>query len=60
MQHVWDFAKQHRDKKVLLIGCGDNYVKLCCDHLGNYPENVIAPYPDRELVHTLFHKERFN
>jgi len=20
MQHVWDFAKQHRDKKVLLIG----------------------------------------
>lgn len=59
MQHVWDFAKQHRDKKVLLIGCGDNYVKLCCDHLGNYPENVIAPYPDRELVHTLFHKERF-
>lgn len=59
MQHVWDIAEQHRDKKVFLIGCGDNYVKLCSDHRDSYPENVIAPYPDQKLVNTLFHKERF-
>lgn len=59
MRHVRDFAEEQRDKIVFLIGCGDNYVRLCSDNLGDYPDNVIAPYPGRELVDLLFHKERF-
>jgi len=59
IEKVCRFAERHRDKKVLLIGCGDNYIKLCCDFKGRYLENVIAPYPGRELLYRLFHKERF-
>lgn len=59
MRRVHDFAEQHRDKKIFLIGCGDNYIRLCSDNLGRYPQNVIAPYPGSDLVDMLFHKERF-
>lgn len=59
MEHVQSFARSQGDKIVFLIGCGDNYIRLCSDFLGSYPDNVIAPYPGRELVDLLFHKERF-
>lgn len=53
------FAKEHADKKVLLIGCGDSYVALCSRHKDELPENVIAPYIDFELMDNLQQKERF-
>lgn len=58
-RHVSAFSEEHRDKSVLLIGCGDSYVRLCSDHMGTYPGNIIAPYPDSKLVDALFHKEHF-
>ena len=43
---VRKFAKDHSDKTILAIGCGDAYVALCSRHKNELPENVIAPYID--------------
>ena len=54
-----EFAEAHAGKPVLLIGCGDSYVKLIAEHKDRYPENVIAPYVSGEMINTLINKEKF-
>ena len=54
-----EFADRHAGKPVLLIGCGDSYVKLIAEHKDRYPENVIAPYVSGEMINTLINKEKF-
>lgn len=56
---VRKFAKDHSDKTILAIGCGDAYVALCSRHKNELPENVIAPYIDYELMNQLQQKELF-
>ena len=56
---VLDFAAANRDRKVLILGCGDNYLELISENKPNYPDNVIAPYVDIDFLHTLIHKEKF-
>ena len=56
---VQDFAKEHKDETVLLIGCGDSYVQLMSQNKNRFPENVIAPYIDIDLMNDLIHKEKF-
>ena len=53
------FAGEHRDKKILAIGCGDSYVALISKYRNQLPENVIAPYIDYSLMHRLQQKELF-
>ena len=59
LKAVCDFANANKENTVLLIGCGDSYVKLISENLGKYPDNVIAPYIKADLINTLIHKERF-
>lgn len=59
LERINRFAKEHSDKKILLIGCGDSYVALCSKHKKELAENVIAPYIDFELMDSLQQKERF-
>lgn len=56
---VLDFANKHKDKKILLIGCGDNYIQLISANIGKYPDNVIAPYINIDLMNELINKEKF-
>jgi D-aspartate ligase len=53
------FARAHGDSKILLIGCGDSYVRSISANKGAYEKNVIAPYADLALLDVLTHKERF-
>jgi len=53
------FAKENADKKVIVMGCGDSYVELASTYRDSFPENVVAPYIDIDLMHTLILKERF-
>ncbi len=53
------FAKEHGNKKILLIGCGDSYVALASKHKKELESNVIAPYIDFELMDSLQQKELF-
>lgn len=59
LQLVNEFAAKHSDKTVLVIGCGDSYVQLASANKNNFPENVIAPYIDVNLMNDLIHKEKF-
>ena len=54
-----DFAKNNSDSKILAIGCGDSYVQLLSQNKDNFPENVIAPYIDIDMMNNLIHKEKF-
>ena len=56
---VQDFAEENKDKKILAIGCGDSYVQLLSENKDNFPENVIAPYIDIDMMNNLIHKEKF-
>lgn len=57
--NVREFAEAHGDQKILLVGCGDSYVKLAADLKDSFPSNVIAPYVSGEMIGNLIHKERF-
>ena len=59
MKRINRFANEHKDKKILLIGCGDSYVALASRHKNELPANVIAPYIDFDLMDSLQQKERF-
>lgn len=56
---VREFAREHKDKTVLLMGCGDSYVQLCSETKNQLPENVITPYIQIDLMNDLIHKEKF-
>jgi len=56
---VTEFANKNQDKKILLMGCGDSYVQLISENLGNLPNNVIAPYINIDMMNELIHKEKF-
>ena len=56
---VTEFAAEHADKTVLLMGCGDSYVQLCSQNKDRLPENVVTPYIDIDLMNDLIHKEKF-
>lgn len=53
------YAKKHQDKKILAIGCGDNYVKCLAANKNSFEDNVIAPYADYGFLEDLMDKEKF-
>lgn len=57
--NVCDYAKANPTATVLVIGCGDSYVKLASQFKGEFPCNVIAPYIDLEWMERLTNKESF-
>ncbi|MCI2106482.1 MAG: ATP-grasp domain-containing protein [Intestinimonas sp.] len=58
-KNVCDFAAEHSESPVLLLGCGDSYVRLAAEYLGQYPGNVVAPYISGEQMDQLINKEHF-
>ena len=54
-----DFAAQHTDKKLILLGCGDNYVRQIIENKNELDPNYIIPYIDQDLMETLIKKEAF-
>lgn len=59
LKTVNEYAKAHKDKKVLAIGCGDNYVKCLAANKGSFEKNVITPYADYDFLEELMDKEKF-
>ena len=39
-----DYAKIHADKRIIALGCGDNYVKCIATSKDQPRANVIAPF----------------
>ena len=59
LKNVSEVAGEHPDKKILVLGCGDNYLNAISANLPNYPGNVIAPYVELSVLEGLIHKEKF-
>jgi len=59
LRTINDTASKHRDKKVILLGCGDNYVELIIKNRKALPGNIIAPYVDEDLMQRLLTKREF-
>ena len=59
LENVTEVAREFPDKKILVLGCGDNYLNAISANLPRYPENVIAPYVSLDMLETLIHKEKF-
>ena len=59
LSYISDLASRLSNKKIFLLGCGDNYVTLIGKCKEKLPENVIAPYISIDLMEKLVDKERF-
>lgn len=59
LSNVKKVAAEFSDRKVIVLGCGDNYLTSIACNLPAFPENVIAPYVSLEQMEGLIHKERF-
>ncbi|MBE6030736.1 MAG: ATP-grasp domain-containing protein [Clostridiales bacterium] len=56
---VLEFAEEHKDETIFLLGCGDNYIQLISANKDKYPENIIAPYIPIDMMNELINKEKF-
>ncbi len=54
-----DFALENTTKKIIAIGCGDNYVKCLAKNKGMLKSNIIVPYTDYDFLEELMDKEKF-
>ena len=59
LENVTEVAREFPNRKILVLGCGDNYLNAISANLPRYPENVIAPYVSLDMLETLIHKEKF-
>ena len=58
-QNVADVAAEFADKTILVMGCGDSYVKLAAENKEFFPANCIAPYIAGDTIGKLNNKEYF-
>lgn len=54
-----DFAASHSDKKLIVLGCTDDYVNLIITNRDRLAENYITPYTTKELIDEITLKEHF-
>jgi len=54
-----ELADRYPDKKIILIGCGDNYVEQIIRNKARFSGNIIAPYVDEGLMNSLLTKLEF-
>ncbi len=56
---VTEFAGINSDASIIVMGCGDNYIECISSVMDRFPDNVIAPYINVDLMHRLINKELF-
>ena len=59
LRNVKTVAQECKDKTVLVIGCGDSYVKLAAHLRERFPANVKCNYISGEMLDRLTNKEEF-
>lgn len=67
--NIWDeneflnelnlFYNNHSDKKILLVGCAENYITMISKNKDKLKDKFIFSYPDIDLINTLINKELF-
>ena len=59
LQNVKNVAAECGDKTVIVIGCGDSYVKLAAHLKDQFPPNAVCNYISGEMLDKLTDKEQF-
>ena len=59
LQELTKLAKENADKKLILLGCGDNYVRQIIENKEELSKYYIVPYINRDLMEQLIKKESF-
>ena len=59
LRNVKNVAAECADRTVLVVGCGDSYVKLAAHLKDQFPANVKCNYISGEMLDTLTDKEQF-
>ena len=54
-----EIGKEFEDKKLIVMGCGDWYVRNLIENKDKLPENFIIPYIDEELLNKIVLKDKF-
>ncbi|NLX01670.1 MAG: ATP-grasp domain-containing protein [Syntrophomonadaceae bacterium] len=53
------WAEKFPDKRLLLLGCGDNYVEQIIKNRTRLKDNIVVPYIEENLMEALLTKESF-
>lgn len=53
------FAAKFADRKVILLGCGDNYVEQIIQNRYLLSKNIIVPYVEEDMMNALLTKKKF-
>lgn len=59
VETVNEYAMEKTSKKLLAVGCGDNYVKCLASYRDEFKSNVVVPYADYAFLEELMDKEKF-
>lgn len=59
LQELTKLAKENADKKLILLGCGDNYVRQIIENKEELSKYYIVPYINSDLMEQLIKKESF-
>ncbi len=52
-------AEKYRDRKLLLIGCADHYVRLIVENKERLKDRFVLPYADKAVLDNITLKESF-
>ncbi|HOU76344.1 MAG TPA: ATP-grasp domain-containing protein [Candidatus Dojkabacteria bacterium] len=52
-------ADENKDKKIIIVGCGDSYVWLISKLKHQFPSNVLSNYTDFEIIDRITQKHNF-
>lgn len=59
LKTIGNLEAEYRGRKIILIGCGDNYVEQIIKNRAKLPESIITPYVNEELMDSLLTKLKF-
>lgn len=59
LKHVNLVSEECKDKKVIVVGCGDSYVKAITHLQDQFPKNVVCSYCSGELYDRVTDKDQF-
>lgn len=59
LKTMMDLSEKYKNRKLLLIGCGDSYVNLIICNKDKLKNSFIMPYINENLMNELINKERF-
>lgn len=59
LERIGRFAEEHKEKKIILMGASDGYAAQIMRNRKKLGANIIAPYPNYELMEYLQSKENF-